>query len=198
MTETPNDQTQSATPPYSAPSAYPTASPAYPTQPAGPTLPTQPSAPAYPTQAPPPAGQPGGYPTAVMPVSAYPATGYPGAPYPAPAPAAPARRTSALTWVFLGLSIVLFLAAVGLGYGYYAAYTEVEDRNSRIGDLQGVVAERDREIEQLKDDLATTEADLTDAQACIDAMEAFVDLPQSASDAEIGRAIDEMFDICGF
>jgi hypothetical protein len=132
-----------------------------------------------------------------MPVSAYPTTGYPTGSYPS-APPAPVRRTSAWTWVLLGLSIVLMFVASGLAYGYYTAYTEVEDRNRRIGELQGTVAERDGELQQLKDDLAAVEAELTDAQACVDAMEAFIDLPPGSPDAEVDRVIDEMFEICGF
>lgn len=205
MTETPNDPNQPPAPPYSAPSAYP-APPTYPTPPAGPTPPAQPpmvpSAPtyaspqAYPIPVPPPAAtHPGGYPTSVMPAPAY--AGYPTGTYPA-APPAPVRRTSAWTWVLLGLSIVLLLAAGGLTYGYYVAYTEVEDRNRRIGELQTTVAEREGELEQLREDLAAVEEQLSDAQACVDAMAEFVDLPPGLTEDEVNRAIDRMFDICGF
>jgi uncharacterized coiled-coil protein SlyX len=199
VTETPNEPNQSTPTPYSAPSAYP-APPGQPTPPAQPPVPSAPtySAPsAYPIPVPPPAGHPGGYPTAVMPAAAYPTTGYPAAGYPS-APAEPVRRTSVWTWVLLGLSILLFLAAGGLGYGYYVAYTEVEDRNRRIGELQSMVVEQDGQIEQLQEDLAATEAELTDAQACVDAMERFIDLPPGSPDDEVDRVIDEMFDICGF
>jgi septal ring factor EnvC (AmiA/AmiB activator) len=132
-----------------------------------------------------------------MPVSAYPTTGYPMAPM-LPPPA----RTSAWTWVLAAASIVLLLAAGGLGFGYFTARSAVVDRNSQIESLQVDVAakddtigEQDDQIEEAEQTLADVETELADAQACIDAMEAALTAP---TEAEFDILFDEMLAICGF
>jgi septal ring factor EnvC (AmiA/AmiB activator) len=132
-----------------------------------------------------------------MPVSAYPTTGYPMAPMP-PMPA----RTSAWTWVLLASTIVLFLAAGGLGFGYYSARSAVLDRNSQIEGLQAdvaakddTIAEQDDQIEQAEQTLADVETELTDAQTCVDAMEAALSAP---TEEEFNVLFDEMLSICDF
>lgn len=151
--------------------------------------------------------QPPGYPTtlmpttSVLPVSAYPTTAYPMPPAPAP----PQARPNVWTWVLLAVSIVLFLAAGGLGYGYYSAYSAVLDRNDQIGRLNedvaardATIAEQEEELEQAEQDRADAEAEIAQLQECVDAMDAVVSVPQGTSDAEFSALFEEMLDTCGF
>jgi hypothetical protein len=108
-------------------------------------------------------------------------------------------------WVLAATSIVLLLGAGGLGLGYFAARSAVVDRNSQITELQGdlierddTIEERDEQLEQAQQQLADVETQLADAQACVDSMQEFVDLPATATEAELDRVVSNMFDICGF
>jgi uncharacterized protein HemX len=120
-------------------------------------------------------------------------------------PAPPRARPNVWTWVLLATSVVLFLAAIGLGVGYYAAYSAGLDRNDQIGRLYEDIAARDatiaeqaEQLEQAEQERADVEAELAELQDCVDAMDTVLSVPQGTSDAEFNALFEEMLDICGF
>jgi len=177
-------------PPPSSVEPEPEAAPPYP----GPGLP-------YPVTAAP-------YPVTGMP---YPVTGMPyavtGMPYPVIAPPPPPRRNAAV--IVLGIATgVLLLVSGGLGALYYLDHGDATRTNAEqqaeIVDLQAQVSQLEDDLDDTESRLRRAEDDLLDAEACPDAVQAFIDLAvnaalsgQQPTEAEAQQALFDMMDACG-
>lgn len=185
--------------PYSPsqPPQYPPAAPVNPPAPAPPPAPVAQPAPVPPAGAYPPAAYPAqpGYAPQVssVPASAVPASAYPAA-YPAAVAPTVVRKTSPLTWIFLGLSILLLLVTAGVGASNLVAQDEINKRDTTIANLRGEIEKKETAITAKDKELKQTQAELDDAQVCVDAV---LKIKKAQSQTEASNLILDALRTCG-
>lgn len=165
------------------------------------------SAPVPPTSAVPAAEA---VPTAPVTGVPYPATGIP---YPLTAPPydpAPTPRRSPWGVVFGIVSAVLLVVSGTLGVLYYQQREEARrtsaDQQAQITALQTEVDQLKDELDDVETQLQRTEDDLADAEECVEAVQAFIDLVTNVAasggmnvaelEAEASRLMFEMVMSC--
>lgn len=119
----------------------------------------------------------------------------------------PPSRARTATWILAATSIVLFLASVGLGIAYYAS---VADRDSQIERLRDDIAAQDGTIAEQADTIATQDDRVTeldgqlqqaqqerdDMRPCFEAATTLADASPNNQSA-LERAVDDLLARCG-